>query len=112
MNCIRHSGVALVPSKTKYGIKYQCPVQGCTVACWDGSTSTPVDIRTRKARIAAHDSFDAIWKSGMFKRKEAYRRLSEYLKINPKDCHIGMFDLETANKTHEFADKLANPEIF
>ena len=48
----------------------------------------------------------------MFKRKEAYKRLSKYLGIEPAKTHIGMFDKETADKTREFADHLVNPEVF
>ncbi len=59
-NCLLES------HKTQFGVRFQCPMAGCTVACWDGSTSTPADYETRQARIAAHDPFDYLWKSGMF----------------------------------------------
>jgi DNA (cytosine-5)-methyltransferase 1 len=44
----------LMACHTRYGVRMACPVDGCTVACWDGATSTPADQETRDARIAAH----------------------------------------------------------
>ena len=99
---------SLEPHKTKFGVRFQCPMTGCTVACWDGSTSTPADYETRQARMLAHAAFDGLWKSGLFTRKEAYKKLSAYLGIKPKGTHIGLFDLEMANKAKEFARGLLN----
>jgi len=49
----------------------------------------------RKAKSAAHRAFDPLWKSGDMKRKQAYKWLSQIIEIDGKDCHIGMFDIET-----------------
>tara|TARA_R100000541_G_scaffold58197_2_gene69160 strand:- start:175 stop:567 length:393 start_codon:yes stop_codon:yes gene_type:complete len=49
----------------------------------------------RKAKSAAHRAFDPLWKLGGMKRKEAYKWLAETLDVEPIDCHIGMFDVET-----------------
>jgi hypothetical protein len=35
---------------TQWGLRWQCSAPGCTVACWDGSTSSPADNETRKLR--------------------------------------------------------------
>jgi zinc-finger-containing domain len=56
------------------------------------------DEKLRKAKIAAHDSFDRIWKSGRLTRTEAYKWLAEKLKIPVEECHIGMFDLDTCQR--------------
>ena len=96
----------LVPNKTKYGVRYGCPEQLCTVACWDGSTSTPADYDTRQARIEAHDFFDHLWKSGIFTRSEAYKRLAKFLRVKTKDTHIGQFDKVTALKVRDFAENI------
>lgn len=96
----------LVRKETQYGGRYSCPVEGCTVVCWDGSTSTPADYETRQARMKAHDSFDRLWKSGMFNRKEAYRELARYLRIKKEDAHIGQFDKTTALKVCDFVKNI------
>ncbi len=44
----------------------------------------------------------------MFTRKEAYKKLSDYLKIELSATHIGLFDAKTAEKTEEFARGLLN----
>lgn len=99
---------SLAAHDTKYGIRFQCPMAGCTVVCWDGSTSTPADYETRQARMAAHDVFDHLWKSGLFTRKEAYKKLSKYLNIPARYTHIGLFDEKTAEKTEEWTRGLLN----
>lgn len=48
----------------------------------------------RKAKMAAHAAFDPWWKSGQMTRHAAYKRLSELMGLDPKDTHIGMFDVE------------------
>ncbi len=40
--CPEHNCV-LVPNKTKYGTRWSCPVDRCTVVCWGGKTSTPAN---------------------------------------------------------------------
>lgn len=52
----------------------------------------------RKAKSAAHESFDKIWKEGYKTRTEAYAWLAKALDIHPDDCHIGMFDIDMCNK--------------
>ena len=96
----------LVSKKTQYGIRYSCPVGLCSVVVWNGSTSTPADYETRQARIAAHDSFDKLWKSGMFKRSEAYKQLSQHLGLSKKETHIGYFDIETCSEVIYFVSAI------
>lgn len=48
----------------------------------------------RKAKIAAHAAFDSLWKTTALTRSDAYTWLAEQLELAPKDCHIGMFDVE------------------
>lgn len=48
----------------------------------------------RRAKMAAHAAFDPWWKSGRMTRHEAYRKLAEHMGLDPKDAHIGMFDVE------------------
>jgi hypothetical protein len=48
----------------------------------------------RRAKMAAHAAFDPLWKSGQMSRSKAYALLAEKMGIDPKDAHIGMFDVE------------------
>lgn len=56
----------------------------------------PCGPATRRARNAAHSSFDPLWKSGKMSRASAYKWLSDSLRIAPGDCHIGMMTAEQA----------------
>ena len=94
---------ALVPQETKYDTRYACPYPTCTVVCWDGPTSTPADYETRQARMKAHNSFDKLWRSGMFTRRNAYKKLADFLGRKVKNTHIGQLDRETALKVQDFA---------
>lgn len=92
MKCPIHKEQKLVPQKTRFGRRYACPVEGCTVAAWSGSTSTPADYPTRQIRIQAHIALDSLWRSGTFKRQEIYKRLAEHLGLPVAKTHIGHFD--------------------
>jgi hypothetical protein len=47
----------------------------------------------------AHAVFDPFWKdSGRGRRSVMYAKLAEALGIETKDCHIGMFDVETCKR--------------
>lgn len=48
----------------------------------------------RRAKMAAHAAFDPWWKSGRMTRREAYQKLANLMSMDPKDAHIGMFDVE------------------
>ena len=52
----------------------------------------------RKLKSAVHSRFDRLWVEGTVTRSEAYKWLGEALGIQPKDCHIGMFDVERCNQ--------------
>lgn len=52
----------------------------------------------RKAKSAAHQTFDEIWKTGRKSRTDAYLWLAAQLQICPDECHIGMFDVDMCNK--------------
>lgn len=95
MKCYIHDK-PLIRSNTKYGGRWQCQENGCSVACWEGSTSTPADQSTRDARHACHQAFDPLWKrKSVFKsRGSAYRWLGEVMKLDVVNAHIGMFSLE------------------
>ena len=56
------------------------------------------DSNLRRWKMAAHKSFDPIWRYGKYSRDSAYLWLSEKLEINKSDCHIGMFDVDMCKK--------------
>lgn len=93
MTCPIH-GIALERKSTRYGGRHSCPVDGCTVACWDGETSTPADDETRQLRRQCHATFDPLWRerTRFQKRDDAYRWLRESMGLSKADAHIGMFN--------------------
>lgn len=103
MVCPKHQE-PLYRTQTKYGGRWACSVQGCTVVAWEGRTSTPADKETRDARQAAHAAFDPLWKSGRMRRTEAYTRLSEFMGIRKPQCHIGMFGLRQCQEVLKFVE--------
>lgn len=111
LKCSTHSARNLEPHNTKFGIRYSCPVMGCTVVAWSGSTSTPANYSTRQMRMKAHDAFDELWKSGMFTRTEAYHKLSLYLGIIQQSTHIGHFDSDRCQKVIEFSRTIVEDRV-
>jgi hypothetical protein len=51
-----------------------------------------------KARCEAHSAFDPLWQSGDMSRSEAYKWLSQQLKLSRDECHIAMFDDATCRR--------------
>ena len=45
----------------------------------------------RHKRIEAHRLFDALWKNGIFSRKEAYRWMQNKFSLTSSQAHIGHF---------------------
>lgn len=60
----------------------------------------------RKARNLAHAKFDPLWRSGAFRRSEAYLKLAKFIGIEPPKCHIAWFDIEKCKKVLEFCEAL------
>lgn len=79
------------------------------VGCHPG-TEQPLgrlaDAKLRLAKSHAHAVFDPIWERKMAKegcskgeaRGKGYAWLAGQLGIDPKDCHIGMMDVDTCIK--------------
>jgi len=106
MKCPIHTDSELVRSRTKYGLRWSCPVAQCTVVKWGGSTSTPADYQTRQKRIAAHAALDRIWQSGLMTRKAAYKALGTFMAMPSPQVHIGMFNSEQCEKVIAFTHHL------
>jgi ssDNA-binding Zn-finger/Zn-ribbon topoisomerase 1 len=45
----------------------------------------------RHKRIETHRLFDAIWKSGILSRKDAYRWMQDTFSLSSSQAHIGLF---------------------
>ena len=110
--CPTH-GVKLTATMTRYGRRLGCPMNGCTVVCWDGPTSRPADAETRAARHRLHNLFDPLWQGRRVfqNRSAAYRWLAEVLTVKPKHCHFGMFSLEQCERAKEAIEKLSVAEM-
>lgn len=93
MICPTHQ-TPLSATVTRYGLRRQCDEPGCTVACWDGKTSTPADAETRSLRHACHEAFDPLWKTKTRwrSRRAAYAWLQRFMGLSEGEAHIGMFD--------------------
>lgn len=61
----------------------------------------------RRWKQNVHALFDPLWKSGQMRRKQAYRWLAEQLSIDFKDCHVGMFDVETCKRAVQICKERA-----
>ena len=74
---------------------YICPPCDAYVGCHPGTTNPLgrlANADLRKAKMAAHRSFDVRWKLGGMSRKEAYKWLAAATGIKNEECHIGMMD--------------------
>lgn len=88
---------------------YRCQPCKAFVGCHDG-TEHPLgrlaNAELREAKKQAHAAFDPIWKRGYMKRKDAYFWLSRQLGLKYSETHIGMFDVETCQKTVQLSEEL------
>ena len=104
-------GVIMECGDTRYGFRHTCREPGCTMVCWDGPTTTPADLNTRRLRGEAHKVFDALWKGKPDgTRTRMYKRLAAELGIDSEVCHIGMFDKTTCRRVIRIARKWAKAD--
>lgn len=87
-----------------FGPIWQCPncVQSIC-GCHRGTgkpLGNPANAATRKARRAAHNAFDPIWRKRgkAWTRPHAYRALAECMGISPAKCHISWMDQHAAER--------------
>lgn len=95
----------MVAGVSSYGRRWQCPQNGCTIACWDGSTSTPADQETRQKRHECHEAFDPLWqnKEVFPSRNQAYKWLKRTM---PQAHHIGYMTAEQCNALISHIERL------
>lgn len=115
-----------------YGPAWFCPCQpgGAWVGTHKNSpTFQPLgrlaNAELRKAKVAAHNAFDPIWQAHALRvvrspggkkksvRSSAYMWLAQQLKIDGRDCHIGMFTVEQCRQVVEICRNIKSPtDIF
>ena len=94
----------MIGKASKYGWFFGCenwPECDSTVGCHPGTRKplgTPANRELKDLRMAVHAKIDPLWKSKQMTRKRVYKDLANGLRIKIKDCHIGMFDVETCKK--------------
>jgi ssDNA-binding Zn-finger/Zn-ribbon topoisomerase 1 len=71
----------------------------------DGSLlGTPGDSKTKISRMAAHESFDRLWKNNHMERGYAYEWLAIQMRISVEHCHIGNFNEEQCQQVTNLCD--------
>lgn len=108
-------GCDMILRDSRYGLFYGCsrwPLCDSTHGAHaDGSPlGIPADKETRQARLAAHASFDQLWRNSPKKgiksaRSKAYAWLREQLCLSTEECHIGRFNLVMCAKVVEVCEK-------
>jgi len=102
------SGDIIYPHRPDLRTKvfYQCEPCDAYVGCHEGTTrplGRLADKELRKYKKDVHAAFDPIWQLHKENsRREAYQWLAEKLQINYRDCHVGMFDIETCKRAIVF----------
>lgn len=94
-----------------YGFIYYCKKDGAYVGVHKGTNEALgrlANAELRKAKKDAHEYFDKIWKLEIMKRNEAYKWLSEKLKLEPEYTHIGMFGVKTCKDVVFFSKQFLN----
>lgn len=93
-------GLTLFPHLPKLSDKafWRCEPCKAHVGCHEGTTKpygSLANSELRNARLEAHGAFDQIWKLRYMSRTKAYEWLAAQLGISVKECHIGLFDVDT-----------------
>lgn len=92
-----------------YGMIWLCRYDQAWVGVHKNSpTNAPLgrlaNAELRRAKQEAHAAFDPLWKSRRMSRASAYAMLAAALGIDVKDCHIGLFDVETCKRAVEICE--------
>lgn len=101
-----------------YGPMWVCMPCGAWVGCHKG-TDRPLgrlaNKELREWKVKAHAAFDPLWERKLAKRRRergpdypkaaargsGYKWLAQQLGIEQKDCHVGLFDVETCKRVVE-----------
>ena len=87
---------------------YQCQNCNARVGCHKDSTRPLGNVANevlRLKRVEAHRVFDASWRSQHMSRTQAYKWLSQQLRIPIRLTHIGGFEMDQCQKVIELCEK-------
>lgn len=84
----------------RFNRKYGC----CGLWSWGGKPL--VDAETHRARQAAHEAFDRIWKKGVMSRSAAYAELANRLGVPEPEAHMSVMSAETARRVPPIAQEM------
>lgn len=116
--------IRLVPASSVYGASahrlgleqeslYQCQNCNARVGCHKGTTKPLGNVANealRLKRIETHHIFDTFWKSRHMTRANAYRWLSQQMRIPVKDTHIGGFEMDQCQTVIDLCTEAAGEE--
>lgn len=74
---------------------------GAYCGCHQGTKDAlgyPCGPVTRRARSAAHEAFDPLWRKNKVGRSDAYAWLAKEMGLTRDECHIGMMTADQANQ--------------
>jgi hypothetical protein len=96
-NAVLVGGKSIYPHRSDLYRKWFYLCQPCDAYVGCHPNKAPLGrLANRQLRIAkmqAHSVFDPLWKEGQMTRTQAYKWLSEKMKIPVNETHIGLFDI-------------------
>ena len=107
--------IRLVPASSVYGASvhrlklenesvYQCQNCNARVGCHKGTTKPLGNVANevlRLKRMETHRIFDAFWKSRHMSRHNAYKWLSQQMRLPIEETHIGGFEMDQCQRVIE-----------
>jgi len=87
---------------------YACLPCGAWAGCHPGTTKRVgrlANAHSRRLKIAAHDAFDPLWKSGRMTRKQAYAWLRQQTGLDERECHMGWMSDEDLQRVIEVCQR-------
>lgn len=107
--------IRLVPAESIYGksakklgmageMLYQCQNCNARVGCHKGTTRPLGNVANevlRLKRMETHAVFDDAWRSWRMSRTQAYKWLSQQMRLPLKKTHIGGFEMEQCQRVIE-----------
>ena len=110
--------IRLVPAESVYGESaaklgmmgeklYQCQNCSARVGCHKGTARPLGNVANevlRLKRMEAHRVFDAFWKARHMSRTQAYKWLSQQMRIPVKQTHIGGFEMDQCQQVIDMCE--------
>ena len=113
-HAVKCTGADVYPNRDDLRSKviWRCRPCDAWVGCHPGSDrplGRLANAELRAAKVRAHAAFDPLWQAKMRRDKvgkgrargAGYRWLAERLGIDPRECHVGYFDVPTCNRVVE-----------